>query len=198
LHYGFDIGFPNITETYTLLNHSTLFTFTNIFQELVNHELLLTCYLGPFTLQQIINNLGPFQTSPISIIPKLHKPGSFQLIQNFLHPHSSCGNIVLINAGIASDDFSYIWTMFDMFALMVAQLPPGIEVAVCDIAEAYRTVPLHPLQWPGAVVQLPGDNQFAIDMQGSFWMASMPGVYGQLQDAAVDIMCSKGLGPIAK
>jgi hypothetical protein len=88
LRYGFDIGFPSIIETYTPPNHASISAFTNIFQESVNHELQLTRYLGPFTLQQIVNSLGPVQTSPIAIIPKPHKPGAFWIIQNFSYPHS--------------------------------------------------------------------------------------------------------------
>lgn len=65
------------------------------------------------------------------------------------------------------------------------------------MAEAYRTIPLVPLQWAGVVVRLDA-GAFAVDSSASFGVGSHAGVYGNLADAGADIMRAKGIGPLAK
>ena len=48
------------------------------------------------------------------------------------------------------------------------------------------------------MVCLPGQDSFAIDTVAAFGTGSTPGVYGNLEDGAVDIMRHAGLGPIEK
>ena len=58
---------------------------------------------------------------------------------------------------------------FSIISLLIHQLPPGSQVAMRDVLEAYRTVPLHHYQWPGAVA-----------------------------DAGAKFFRSQGIGPLAK
>ncbi|TFY51482.1 hypothetical protein EVJ58_g10540, partial [Rhodofomes roseus] len=80
----------------------------------------------------------------------------------------------------------------------IFRLPPGSQAAVRDVAEAYRTVPLHPSQWPGTVIRLSKDDDFLVDTVAAFGAAPNGGVYGGIADAGADIMRSKGIGPISK
>ena len=67
-----------------------------------------------------------------------------------------------------------------------------------DVKEAYRTIPIRPDQWPGLVVRLRRDDEFAIDTRDCFGLASGGGVYGHLGDASMQIMRSHGIAPLSK
>ena len=67
-----------------------------------------------------------------------------------------------------------------------------------DVKEAYRTIPIRPDQWPGLVVRLRGDDEFAIDTRDCFGLALGRGVYGHLGDASTQIMRSHGIAPLSK
>ena len=66
-----------------------------------------------------------------------------------------------------------------------------------DVAEAYRTIPLHPSQWPGAVVRLDSDT-FTIDTSMSFENCPSAGVYGSVGDAGTELFRCNGMGPVSK
>lgn len=65
------------------------------------------------------------------------------------------------------------------------------------MAEAYRTIPLHPSQYPGLVVHTGGDL-FAVDTSFCFGCSSAASSYGGLADAGADIFRSEGIGPLSK
>ncbi|PPQ86833.1 hypothetical protein CVT24_000128, partial [Panaeolus cyanescens] len=70
-------------------------------------------------------------------------------------------------------------------------------MAVRDVAEAYRTVPLHPSQWPAAVVRV-SDDLFVVDTCAAFGAAPSGGVFGSVADAGCDIFRAEGMGPLSK
>src|SRR5271168_4840729 len=80
----------------------------------------------------------------------------------------------------------------------VFKLPEGSQAAIRDVAEAYRTIPILPDQWPGLVVRLVDDNQFAINVCNNFGLTSAGGIYGLPSDATLDIFRAQGIGPISK
>ncbi|KAJ3472811.1 hypothetical protein NLI96_g13248 [Meripilus lineatus] len=194
---GFRVGIPNIISTHTPPNSPSLITHNSHFHQILRHELSTGRFLGPFSRVTIEALIGPFQSSPLSIIPKPHKPDAFRLIQNFSFPHSNLP-YPSINHTINSDDYPCTWGTFNTICLIVWYLPEGSQAAVRDIAEAYRTMPLHPSQWPGAVVRISPNDQFCIDTSAAFGVASNAGAYGHIADAGTDIMRSRGLGPISK
>lgn len=168
-----------------------------MFQQSVEHEFNSGRYEGPFSQQQIESILGPFQTSPISIIPKPNKPGKFHIIQNFSSPYSNINGFRSINADILSSDFPCTWGTFEAICTTVHHLPPESQAAVQDIAEAYRTIPIKPSQWPGTVVHIL-QSKFAIDKCVAFGCSFSASVFGNLADAAADIFRSEGIGPVSK
>ena len=87
---------------------------------------------------------------------------------------------------------------FATICLLISRLPPGSQAAVCDVKEAYRTIPIRPDQWPGLVVRLHRDDKFAIDTCDYFGLASGGGVYGLIGDASAQIMCFHGIAPLSK
>ncbi len=105
---------------------------------IISRESSTTRYEGPFPWQQVEDCIGPFQTSPLSIIRKPHK---YRIVQNFSSPYTSDLGISSINVVITSLQFPCTWGTFDTICNTIHYPPPGLQAAVCDIAEAYRTMP---------------------------------------------------------
>ncbi|PPQ84440.1 hypothetical protein CVT24_009819 [Panaeolus cyanescens] len=81
--------------------------------------------------------------------------------------------------------------------ILVSSLPPGSQIAVRDVAEAYRTVPLHPSQWPAAVVRIT-EELFVVDTCAAFGAGPSGGVFGSIADAGCDLFRASGMGPVSK
>ena len=103
-----------------------------------------------------------------------------------------------VNAHINSDDFPCTWGTFATVALIIAHLPPGSQASVCDVAEAYHTIPAKPDQWPGLVICLQADDQYAINVCNNFGLTSAGGVYGMVADMGADMFRGQGMGPVVK
>ncbi|KAK2460459.1 hypothetical protein APHAL10511_007506 [Amanita phalloides] len=128
LVYGFEAGIPCIEQTFTPPNHPSLSTHAEVFAEMVDLEFTKGRYLGPFSWEQVESELGPFQTSPISIIPKPGRANKFRIIQNLLHPRS--GPTLSINAAISVEAFPCAWGTFRAICALIASLPPGTKAVV--------------------------------------------------------------------
>lgn len=201
LRSGFIINIPNIISTQTPPNNSTIKELQVQFNKIINLELQKGRYIGPFSRQKMEDFLGPFQSSPFSIIPKPGRPDHFRIIQNYSFPH----NTTLlhpnpsINSFLNPDEFPTTWGTFTIISLIIHQLPPHSQIATRDVAEAYRTIPLHHWhsQWPGTVVRT-GDDAFCVDTVASFGFSPSAGTYGLVADAGSDLFRFKGIGPLAK
>ena len=105
LQYSFNAAIKNIAYTFTPPNNESISMYHNIFQQSIQHEFGVGRYKGPFMQQQVKDILGPFQTSPLSIIPKPNKPGKYWIIQNCSSPYSNSEGFCAINANIILSDF---------------------------------------------------------------------------------------------
>ena len=199
LQTGFIINMPKINSTQTPPNRPVIGEFQSQFQKIVELEILKKRYIGPFSRQVTESLIGPFQSSPFSIIPKPGKPDHFRLIQNYSYPHNTTPihPNPSINSSLNSDDFPTTWGTFTVISLLIHQLPPHSQMATRDVAEAYRTVPLHHSQWPGTVVRT-GEDAYCIDTVASFGFSPSAGVYGSVADTGADIFRYKGIGPLIK
>jgi hypothetical protein len=184
---GFNAGIPPIHTTYAPPNSPSIATFQAEFMAIIQKEFDKGRYIGPLSLQEVLELIGPFQSFPLSIIPKPGKPGRFRIVQN----------LSSINSVITSDHFPSTWGTFGVICRLIFDLPKGSEAAVRDVAEAYRTAPVHPSQWPGLVVRI-SENHFAVDTACCFGLASASGVYGSIADAGVDIFRAAGMSPVSK
>lgn len=199
LRHGFILNFPRIYRTQSPPNKDSIDLYSQEFLDSVQKEVSKGRYLGPFSLTSIESIIGPFQSSPLSIIPKPGRPGKFRLIQNFSFPLSPSPSFPnpSINSYIDADDFPTTWGKFSAVYLLISHLPPGSEAATRDVAEAYRTVPLHRSQWPAAVVKI-SDSLGCIDTSTAFGATPSAGAYGHVADAGCELMRSHGIGPIEK
>ena len=197
IQHGAVIGVPPIRNTFSPNNKASVTLYSDQFNKILHHEYSTRRQLGPFTKAQLEMAIGPFQSSPLSIIPKANKPGKFRLIQDFSFPRTPASPISSINASLDASLFPCTWGTFSTISLCITRLPPGSQAATRDEAEAYWTMPLHPSQWKGTVVRV-NDDKFNIDTCLAFGLAPSAGVYGACADAANDIMRAEGIGPITK
>lgn len=77
--HGFQVGIPSIFKTFIPQNSHSITLYSKEFNDLINKELSIGHYIGPFTQSQLESLIGPFQCSPLAIIPKPHST-KFRLI----------------------------------------------------------------------------------------------------------------------
>jgi hypothetical protein len=121
LSHGADAGIKVIHATFIPPNHPSIVTHQEVFHEIVNIEFEKGRYWGPFSKEELEAIIGPFQTSPLSLIPKPGKPGKFRLIQNLSYPRSIKG-IRSINSSIETDLYPCTWGTFSTVATLVWSL----------------------------------------------------------------------------
>ena len=195
---GFDLGIPYIFSTYIPPNNPSVTHLPNVYKSTINNEFAAERYIGPFSRAELEAEVGPFQTSPLSFIPKESKPGKYRAIHNFSFPHKPSPKATSINSHINSEDFPCTWGTFSTIVQLIAHLPQGSQASVRDVAEAYRTIPANQSQWPGLVIRLQEENQYAVNVCNNFGLTSAGGVYRMVADAGTDIFSGNGIGPLAK
>ena len=199
LTYGADAGIPPIRFSFTPPNHQSIALHKTVFNGIVNTEFQKGRYFGPYSKEELENIIGCFQTSPLSLIPKLGKPGKFRLIQNLSYPRNLI-NVRSINSSIETDLYPCTWGTFTSVATTIRSLPPGSRGACKDVSEAYRIIPLAKDQWPRTVVRLADDSPsnpkpFALNTCTCFGKKSSGGLFGMFGDALLDILRASGIGP---
>ena len=131
---GFNLGIPHISCTYTPPNHNSIRLLTDVYMSIITNKFTASRYIRPFTRAQLEANLGPFQTSPLSLVLKTSKPGKFCAVHNFSHPHNPLPTVASINSWINSDKFPCTWGTFSTVFLLMAHLPPGSQASVLSRA----------------------------------------------------------------
>jgi len=197
LRFGFMGSVPTIHHTYFPPNSLSLLMQHDTFAIILNREYSTERYIGPLSRIETEILIGPFQTAPLSMVPKPSRPEKVQLVQNLSYPLHPTDSISSINSAIDSDLYPCTWGTASTICLLIWFLPPGSQAAVRDVAEAYRMIPLHPSQWPGLVVKT-GDDSFTIDCSFCFSFLASAGTYGEVADAGADIFRSQGIGPMSK
>ena len=157
-------------------NQFSISTLPHVYREIVKNDFATGRYVGPFMRRQVEAKLGPFQTSPLSLIPKTSKPGKYRAVHNFSHPHSLRPEMSSVNSHISSDDFPCTWGTFTAVTPLIACLPPGSQALLWDVVEVYGMIPTHPNQWPGLVICLQEEDSFAINVCNNFGLTSAGGV----------------------
>jgi len=198
IRHGAQAGIPRINQSYTPPNTESTETLKEAFSEIIQSEFNKGRYLGPFSQEELEREIGPFQSSPLSLVPKAGNPGRYRLIQNLSHPHSNRPT-PSINSLLESDDFPCTWGTFCTVCTVIRHLPRGSQAATRDISEAYRIIPLNENQWPGVVVRISNSpNKFALNTNNCFGCATSGGLFGLFGDALADLLRAKGIGPILK
>lgn len=72
--------------------------------------------------------------------PKPHELEKMRLIQNYSFPRVPRDHHFSINYFINSDDFPCTWGTFNAMCLKISMLPPGSQMGVRDMSEAFRLI----------------------------------------------------------
>jgi hypothetical protein len=116
---GFHTGIEHISNTYTPNNCSSLTDYHDAFLNIIHTKFSKLRYIGLLNKEEVTSLIGPFQTSPLSLIPKPNKPGKFRLIQNFSYPHARNTSVQSINSNVISDLFPCTWGTFGTISLLI-------------------------------------------------------------------------------
>lgn len=198
IRHGAHAGIPRINQSYTPPNTKSTEMLKEAFNEIIQSEFDKGRYLRPFSQEELEREIGPFQSSPLSLIPKAGNPGRYRLIQNLSHPHTNRPT-PSINSLLDSDDFPCTWGTFRTVCTVIRHLPSGSQAATRDISEAYRIIPLHENQWAGVVARISNSpNKFALNTNNCFGCATSGGLFGLFGDALADLLRAKGIGPVLK
>ena len=120
LMHGFDLGIPSISQTYVPANNPSIYKLPREYEEIVDKEFQKGRYIGPFSRADLESVMGPFQSSPLSLVPKLGKPGKFHAVHDFSHPRQTSTNLISsINSAICSQDFPCTWGTFSTICLII-------------------------------------------------------------------------------
>jgi hypothetical protein len=202
IRFGFSLGIRKIEKTFSPPNGKSLLVYPEVFESLARTELDAGRWIGPVDAAFLERELGPFHSSPISLVEKARDPEKpdaptkFRMVQNFSAPRVPRDGVLSINATIDITDFPCTWGTPGAVGAIIAGLPPGSEMAIRDVEAAYRSIPLHPDEWPGAVVRL-SESSYAIDTSAMFGNTGAGGCYGGSADAGSDILRWRGIGPLA-
>lgn len=197
LRLGFHLDFPDILRTQTPPNRDSVVQYETHFTKVIHNEIQTGRYIGPASKATIEALIGPFQSSPMSIIPKPGRANKYRILQNLsfpINPSPAYPN-PSINSFIDSHNFPTTWGTFTVTSLLLTRLPPDSEIATRDVSEAYRGTPIHYTQWPSHVVRT-AEDAYCIDTAVGFGARPSGGIYGDLRDTSLTILRSQGLGPI--
>ncbi|KAE8222055.1 hypothetical protein CF326_g8447 [Tilletia indica] len=119
LEQGFDFGIPPVRATVVQKNHCSLQEDLMVLHGILLKEMEAGRVVGPFTKEKVEEMVGPFQTSPLGLVPK--PGGKWRMIQDFSSPRR--GEVAAINAYIDSDEFVCGW---DGYVAMVDQVSVSV------------------------------------------------------------------------
>ncbi|KAE8243359.1 hypothetical protein A4X03_0g7786 [Tilletia caries] len=186
LRDGFDFGIPPLRETRTPPNHVSASANSEALQIIAEKEMTRGRWAGPYDRARVESEIGPFQTSPLGLLPKSN--GSWRLVQDLSYPRD--GSYDSINKFIISDEFLTTWdNVSEVFAAML-ELGSGVEGATFDAMEAFRGILASRSQLPGLVIQLQ-EGVFYIDFFLPFGLVSATGVWGRVADCVKAIIMAR-------
>lgn len=194
LRNGFSLGSNHqLTSTFIPVNHKSALQNKLAVSSHIRKELSLNRYTGPFHPSRLQELIGPFQTSPIGVVPKSN--GAFRIIQDMSFPRDS-EPVPSVNSFINSDDFPCEWSSFAHCYVLVSRAPPGTQAAVFDVESAYRIIPVHPTDQPLCCIQF--NDLIYIDHCLAFGCSSSCGIFGRVADALVAIFRAHSIDTILK
>ena len=135
---------------------------------------------------QELSTLLQLQVNPFGVIPKRHRPNKWRLIVDLSSPHGKS-----INDAIDRDLCSISYTSIDSAVSFIQALGPGCLLAKLDLREAYRAVPIHPLDRPLLGMQWEGVTY--VDGALPFGLRSAPKIFSALADGLMWILHSRGV-----
>lgn len=185
IHRGFQVGFrigfasPLSSLNNARRNHPSAYVHPNIITDHIETEI---------KTGRLIRATGSPSThiNPIGLVPKSGQPGKFRLITDLSSPHDHS-----VNDGIHQAICSLKYAAIDQAAQFIRALGTVALLAKLDLQNAYRVVPVHPLdqhllgiKWDGVVYQ---------DTAMPFGLRSAPKIFTAVADVLAWAMLNNGV-----
>ena len=131
---GFKLGFMGPRVFRKSNNLQSIKGNEELAQAKINSEIKLKRISGPHQYPPFTN----FMSSPIGLVPK-KDPGKFRLIQHLSWPEGES-----VNDSIDPKMCNVKYARFDDAVILVQKAGKHCKMAKCDIASAFRLLPVHP------------------------------------------------------
>ena len=124
--------------------------------------------------------------SRVGVIPKPHQPGKWRLITDLSSPKGES-----VNDGIRSEICSVSYASTDDAVRCIKSLGLGALLAKFDIANAYRAVPVHPVD--RLLLGVSWRNEILVDAALPFGLQSAPKLFTAVADTLLWAMGRRGV-----
>ena len=147
---GFGLGTVGSVKHSTPRNHPSTIKYQTFLRNKIHKEIQLGRIMGPFDHPPLDN----FITSPLGVVPK-KEPNKFRLIHDLSYPtgHS-------VNSIIPFEHSTVSLETFDNVAALVVKCGNNCLISKADIEEAFRIIPMSPIDYHKLGFQLDGKFYF--------------------------------------
>ena len=131
---GFALQYEGPDQSYEVQNNKSARENQEWVLKKVMREVKLGRVAGPFNSKPFVN----FHVSPLGAVPK-KEPGTFRIIHDLSQPKGHSVNDYI------SDEYATVtYESFDHVLNIIASHGKGALMAKCDVAEAFRIIPVRP------------------------------------------------------
>lgn len=136
---GFSLGTVGTSLPRLSSNHSSVGTHSDFVRAKLSKEIAKKRVKGPYTKPPFPNLV----CSPLGVVPK-KEPNSFRLIHDLSFPRNQDS----VNSLIPFEHSTVSLESFDQVAALILQAGRDSLVAKADIEEAFRIIPISPVDYP--------------------------------------------------
>lgn len=175
LSQGFRVGvsFP-LTAPYVARNLQSALNEPEIVSELLAKEVNKGYVVGPFSAPPF----NPFRVNSLGVATRKYS-GKKRLIFDMSSPHSE--SWASVNEVIPLEPFSLNYATVDHAIHLIKLAGRGAHLAKADITDAFKTMPIHPADWPLFCVKWQSSFYFAVRL--TFGCRSSPHIFNSLSEA---------------
>lgn len=185
LHVGFWLGVSStVTHTFLSSNHPSALAIPAVMHSHIASEVSAGNTLVLSTQSASKTSLVPFALPLLALSPDLALPQKFTLSWISLF-HVTNSSRPSVNLEINADNFQCDWGTFSDCVLSLLDCPPGSQVAVFNVENAYHCIPIA-LEDQVHIVVL-SDCLAWINHCAVFGVTSSTGTFGQPADTIVVI-----------
>lgn len=181
---GFRIGYSlnRLCLRCRTINHPSAFANEQVIDDKITAEVTAGRLLGPVP-PQLAQSV---HTSPLGLVPKAHRSGSWRMICDLSSPR---GNSV--NDGIRPELCSLQYATVDKAVEIIQQLGRDTQLVKLDIKDAYRIVPVHPSDYHLLGIQWRGNTY--VDRALPFGLRSAPKIFNAVADIIAWVLTCQGI-----
>ena len=132
---GFRLGCLVPPKANIAKNHKSVYDHPEVIKKHITKGIALGRIAGPFTKPPFEN----FISSPLGIVPK-SEPGKYRIIHDLLYPKNAS-----VNTGVPRANAEVHYDSIDTIVDLVYRHGRGCLMAKTDIEDAFRIIPIHPL-----------------------------------------------------